>query len=43
LSRVTVTLPLGTPLSVWLEQVERFGKEVMPAFKAGPKVELAAN
>ena len=32
LSRVTVTLPLGTPLSVWLEQVERFAKEVMPAF-----------
>jgi alkanesulfonate monooxygenase SsuD/methylene tetrahydromethanopterin reductase-like flavin-dependent oxidoreductase (luciferase family) len=43
LSRVTVTLPLGTPLSVWLEQVERFAKEVMPAFNAGPKVELAAN
>jgi alkanesulfonate monooxygenase SsuD/methylene tetrahydromethanopterin reductase-like flavin-dependent oxidoreductase (luciferase family) len=33
LSRVTVTLPLGTPLDVWLEQVERFAKEVMPAFK----------
>jgi alkanesulfonate monooxygenase SsuD/methylene tetrahydromethanopterin reductase-like flavin-dependent oxidoreductase (luciferase family) len=32
LARVTVTLPLGTPLSVWLEQVERFAKEVMPAF-----------
>ncbi|HET6309145.1 MAG TPA: LLM class flavin-dependent oxidoreductase, partial [Rhodopila sp.] len=32
LSRVTVTLPLGTPLSVWLEQVERFATEVMPAF-----------
>ena len=42
LSRVTVTLPLGTPLSVWLEQVERFAKEVMPAFGAGAKVELAA-
>ncbi len=35
LSRVTVTLPLGTPLAVWLEQVERFAKEVMPAFNAG--------
>src|ERR1700761_27936 len=34
LARVTVTLPLGTPLSVWLEQVERFAKEVMPAFGA---------
>ena len=39
LSRVTVTLPLGTPLSVWLEQVERFAKEVMPAFGCGPGVE----
>ena len=44
LSRVTVTLPLGTPLSVWLEQVERFAKEVMPAFKqANARAELAAN
>ncbi|MDQ2762708.1 MAG: hypothetical protein M3Y22_04235, partial [Pseudomonadota bacterium] len=43
LSRITVTLPLGTPLSVWLEQVERFAKEVMPAFNAGPKFEMAAN
>jgi hypothetical protein len=43
LSRVTVTLPLGTPLSVWLEQIERFANEVMPAFNAGPKIGLAAN
>jgi len=43
LSRITVTLPLGTPLSLWLEQVERFAKEVMPAFNAGATVELAAN
>jgi alkanesulfonate monooxygenase SsuD/methylene tetrahydromethanopterin reductase-like flavin-dependent oxidoreductase (luciferase family) len=45
LSRVTVTLPLGTPLSVWLEQVERFAKEVMPAFGAGAeaKLELSAT
>lgn len=43
LSRVTVTLPLGTPQSVYLEQVERFAKEVMPAFGAGPTVELAAE
>src|SRR6201993_2117421 len=27
LSRVTVTLPLGTPLDIWLDQVERFAKE----------------
>ncbi|MEA2792212.1 MAG: hypothetical protein QOG73_4618, partial [Acetobacteraceae bacterium] len=32
------------PLAVWLEQVERFAKEVMPAFnRAGAKVELAAG
>ena len=41
LSRVTV--PLSTPLTLWLEQVERFAKEVMPAFGAGPKIELAAE
>ena len=43
LSRVTVTLPLGTPLSVWLDQVERFAKEVMPAFNVCPKLEMAAG
>ena len=43
LSRITVTLPLGTPLSAYLEQVERFAKEVMPAFGAGASVELAAE
>ena len=45
LARVTVTLPLGTPLSVWLEQVERFAKEVMPAFVAPPRAAatMAAN
>jgi alkanesulfonate monooxygenase SsuD/methylene tetrahydromethanopterin reductase-like flavin-dependent oxidoreductase (luciferase family) len=42
LSRVTVTLPLSTPHSVWLEQIERFAKEVMPAFGAGA-TPLAAN
>jgi alkanesulfonate monooxygenase SsuD/methylene tetrahydromethanopterin reductase-like flavin-dependent oxidoreductase (luciferase family) len=44
LSRVTVTLLLGTPLAVWLEQVERFAREVMPAFNAGAFAPaLAAN
>jgi alkanesulfonate monooxygenase SsuD/methylene tetrahydromethanopterin reductase-like flavin-dependent oxidoreductase (luciferase family) len=43
LSRVTVTLPLGTPLPVWLEQVERFANEVMPAFGAGAKPGPAAR
>ena len=33
LQRVTCGLALGTPLSVALEQLERFAKEVMPAFK----------
>ena len=33
LERVICTMPLGTPLSVTLEQIERFANEVMPAFK----------
>jgi alkanesulfonate monooxygenase SsuD/methylene tetrahydromethanopterin reductase-like flavin-dependent oxidoreductase (luciferase family) len=33
LDRVICTMPLGTPLSVTLEQIERFANEVMPAFK----------
>lgn len=33
LDRVSCSLPLGTPLKVALEQLERFAKEVMPAFK----------
>jgi hypothetical protein len=38
-----VTLPLGTPLDVYLHQVDRFAKEVIPAFRDGPAVELAAQ
>ncbi len=34
LERVICTMPLGTPLAVTLEQIERFAKEVMPAFRA---------
>ncbi|HEX3863862.1 MAG TPA: LLM class flavin-dependent oxidoreductase [Stellaceae bacterium] len=41
LDRVVCSLPLGTPLAVALEQLERFAKEVMPAFK-GAKVSVAA-
>jgi alkanesulfonate monooxygenase SsuD/methylene tetrahydromethanopterin reductase-like flavin-dependent oxidoreductase (luciferase family) len=37
LERVSCSLPLGTPLSVALEQLERFAKEVMPAFKGREK------
>ncbi|MEE8465067.1 MAG: LLM class flavin-dependent oxidoreductase [Dehalococcoidia bacterium] len=33
LEQVNIGSPVGTPLSVILEQLERFGKEVMPAFK----------
>ena len=33
LSRVTVAQPLGLPLSLCLEQLEWFAKEVMPAFE----------
>jgi len=32
LSRVTVAQPLGLPLSLCLEQLEWFAKDVMPAF-----------
>jgi len=37
LNRVSCSLPLGTPLSMALEQLERFAKEVMPAFKNSMK------
>jgi alkanesulfonate monooxygenase SsuD/methylene tetrahydromethanopterin reductase-like flavin-dependent oxidoreductase (luciferase family) len=46
LSRITATLPLGTPESVWLEQIDRFAKEVMPAFtgaKVSGEAAMAAN
>ncbi|MFM9942212.1 MAG: LLM class flavin-dependent oxidoreductase [Hyphomicrobiaceae bacterium] len=33
LERISCSLPLGTPLKVAMEQLERFSKEVMPAFK----------
>jgi alkanesulfonate monooxygenase SsuD/methylene tetrahydromethanopterin reductase-like flavin-dependent oxidoreductase (luciferase family) len=33
LQRVSCSMALGTPLSVALEQLERFAKEVMPAFR----------
>jgi hypothetical protein len=34
LDRVSVSLSVGVPESVALEQLERFAKEVMPAFKS---------
>ena len=33
--RVVCATPLGTPLDVQLEDLDRFSKEVMPAFRAG--------
>ena len=33
LERISCSMPLGTPLAVTLEQLERFATEVMPAFK----------
>ena len=42
LERVICTMPLGTPLATTLEQIERFAKEVMPAFKGG-QVRAAAE
>ncbi len=35
LERVSCSLALGTPLTLALEQLERFAKEVMPAFRGG--------
>jgi hypothetical protein len=35
LDRVICATPLGTPLDVQLEDLDRFAKEVMPAFGEG--------
>jgi hypothetical protein len=34
-------MPLGTPISTTLEQIERFAKEVMPAFKGDVRAAAA--
>ena len=39
--RVVCATPLGTPLEVQLEDLDRFAKEVMPAFPA--KIAAAAE
>jgi alkanesulfonate monooxygenase SsuD/methylene tetrahydromethanopterin reductase-like flavin-dependent oxidoreductase (luciferase family) len=41
LDRVSVSLSVGVPKAVALEQLERFGKEVMPAFAKTRTPELA--
>ncbi len=33
LDRVNMSMPVGVPLTMWLEQHERLAREVMPAFK----------
>lgn len=32
LERVNMSMPVGVPLNMWLDQHERLAKEVMPAF-----------
>jgi hypothetical protein len=41
LDRVSVSLSVGVPQSVALEQLERFATEVMPAFQRTPVAEPA--
>jgi alkanesulfonate monooxygenase SsuD/methylene tetrahydromethanopterin reductase-like flavin-dependent oxidoreductase (luciferase family) len=41
LERVICATPLGTPLAVQLEDLDRFAKEVMPAFRAQPSATAA--
>jgi hypothetical protein len=45
LERIHVNVtPMGTPLSMTLEQLERFGAEVMPTFKKqGTNVPVPAD
>lgn len=42
LDRISVSLSVGVPEKVALEQLERFAKEVMPAFKGGKAGKSAA-
>lgn len=43
LDRISVGQPVGTPQSVILEQLERFSKEIMPAFKGQKAAQSAAD
>jgi hypothetical protein len=40
--RVVCATPLGTPLEVQLEDLDRFAKEVIPAFRPA-KIDAAAE
>jgi hypothetical protein len=42
LDRVSASLSVGVPKAVCLEQLERFGKEVIPAFVAAKTPELVS-
>jgi alkanesulfonate monooxygenase SsuD/methylene tetrahydromethanopterin reductase-like flavin-dependent oxidoreductase (luciferase family) len=42
LDRVVCATPLGTPLEVQLEDLDRFAKEVMPAFRQA-RIDAAAE
>lgn len=42
LERISCSMPLGTPLAVTLEQLDRFAKEVMPAFRSSASTVRAA-
>jgi alkanesulfonate monooxygenase SsuD/methylene tetrahydromethanopterin reductase-like flavin-dependent oxidoreductase (luciferase family) len=41
LDRVICTMPLGTPIATTLEQLDRFAKEVMPAFQGAKRASAA--
>jgi hypothetical protein len=43
LERVVCATPLGTPLAVQLEDLDRFSREVMPAFGAAKTIAAAAQ
>lgn len=43
LDRISVGQPVGTPQSVILEQLERFSKEIMPAFKGSVQQPVTAD
>ena len=43
LEDITINASMGTPRAVILEQLERFAREVMPAFSPRPVVADAVN
>ena len=43
LDRISVSLSVGVPEKIALEQLERFAKEVMPAFRSKVQPAVAAE